>query len=173
PETAAPNTAADARVTLLPIQTGGAHPPLFYLHVHWIGGAGYSFTLAHELGADQPLYVIDPYKFEGLAVPPSIETIAARYIQTIRGIQPEGPYFLAGFCAGGLLAYEIARQLRAVGQTIDLLALIDPMAGPIQSIRLCGALIRGMGKLLRLDAAKQLDLFLRTRYLSRILRHAE
>src|SRR6185437_12664751 len=55
PETAAPNTAADARITLLPIQTGGAQRPIFYLHVHWIGGAGYSFSLARELGADQPL----------------------------------------------------------------------------------------------------------------------
>ena len=116
----------------MPVQTQGSKRPIFYLHVHWIGGAFYSFTLAHHLGPDQPLYIIDPYRFDGLQVPPTIETMAASYIKTMRDVQPEGPYFLAGFCAGGLIAYEIAQQLRVQGQAVDLLVLIDPMAGPIR-----------------------------------------
>lgn len=162
----------DPRVSLIPIQKNGSRRPFFYMHVHWIGGAFYSFTLAHDLGTNQPLYVIDPYKLDSLPVPPTIEAMAAAYIQAIRAVQPEGPYLLGGFCAGGLLAYEVAQQLCAAGQAVDLLALIDPMAGPIRFIRLLGSFIRRFGSLTRLNAAKQLDWFLRLRYLSRILRHA-
>jgi thioesterase domain-containing protein len=162
----------DPRVSLIPVQKNGSRRPFFYMHVHWIGGAFYSFTLAHDLGANQPLYVIDPYELNGLPVPPSIEAMAAAYIQSIRAVQPEGPYFLGGFCAGGLLAYEVAQQLCAAGQAVDSLVLIDPMAGPIWFIRLLGSFIRRFGSLIQLHPAKQLDWFLRVRYLSRILRRS-
>ena len=162
----------DPRVSLIPVQKNGSRRPFFYMHVHWIGGAFYSFTLAHDLGTNQPLYVIDPYQLDSLPVPPTIEAMAAAYIQAIRAVQPEGPYLLGGFCAGGLLAYEVAQQLCAAGQAVDLLALIDPMAGPIRFIRLLGRFIRRFGSLTRLNAAKQLDWFLRVRYLSRILRRS-
>lgn len=167
-----PPSSTDSRVSLIPVQTGGARRPFFYLHVHWIGGAFYSFTLAHHLGSDQPLYVIDPYKFDDLQVPPTIEAIAAAYIASMRTVQPEGPYLLGGFCAGGLLAYEIAQQLRAAGQAVDLLVLIDPMAGPIRFIRLLGSFIRRIGNLVGLSPSKQLDCFLWLRYVSRVLRRS-
>lgn len=169
---ASPALSTDSRVSLVPVQTSGSRKPFFYLHVHWIGGAFYSFTLAQHLGPDQPLYVINPYDFEGLQVPPTIEAMAAAYIEVMRAVQPEGPYFLGGFCAGGLIAYEIARQLRAQGQSIDFLALFDPMAGSIRLIRLLGRFIRGFGSLLHLSSAEQLDWFLRLRYVSRILRRS-
>src|SRR5204862_4362171 len=76
---ATPASAPDSRVSLIPVQPSGSRRPFFYLHVHWIGGAFYSFALAHTLGADQPLYVIDPYRFDGLRVPPTIEAMAAAY----------------------------------------------------------------------------------------------
>jgi thioesterase domain-containing protein len=170
PKAASPT---DSRVALIPVQTGGSSLPFFYMHVHWIGGAFYSFTLAHDLGSNQPLYVIDPYRFDGLPVPPSIEAIAAAYIKSMRTVQPEGPYQLGGFCAGGLLAYEVAQQLRAEGQEVKLLVLIDPMAGPIRSIRLLGSCIRRTGELIGLAPAKQLDWFLRIRYLARIVRRSQ
>jgi len=171
-ESPAPPSSTDSRVSLIPVQTGGSRRPFFYLHVHWIGGAFYSFTLAHDLGSDQPLYIIDPYKFDGLQVPPTIEAIAAAYIESMRAVQPEGPYLLGGFCAGGLLAYEIAQQLRAAGQVVDLLVLIDPMAGPIRFIRLLGSFIRRIGNLVDLSPSKQLNWFLRLRYVSRVLRRS-
>ena len=68
-------------VALVPVQTGGSKRPLFYVHVHWIGGAFYCFAIARTLGADQPLYVIDPYRFDGLPVPPTMEKMAAAYIK--------------------------------------------------------------------------------------------
>jgi thioesterase domain-containing protein len=168
-----PASSTDSRVSLIPVQASGSKTPFFYMHVHWIGGAFYSFVLAHDLGSDQPLYVIDPYKFDNLSVPPTIEAMAAAYITAIRTVQPEGPYLLGGFCAGGLLAYEVSQQLRAAGQTVELVVLIDPMAGPIQSLRLLGTAIRRVGSLIHLEPAKQLDWFLRVRYISRILRRAQ
>lgn len=171
-ESPTPSLSTDFGISLVPVQTDGSKRPFFYLHVHWIGGAFYSFSLAQVLGSDQPLYVINPAKFDGLQVPPTIEAMAAAYIKLMRGLQPEGPYLLGGFCAGGLLAYEVAQQLRAAGQAVDLLVFIDPMAGPIRFIRLLGSFIRGIGSLIRLDPGKQLDWFLRVRYISRILRRS-
>src|SRR5437588_10768591 len=64
-ESSAPSSSTDFGISLVPVQTGGSKRPFFYLHVHWIGGAFYSFALAHVLGSDQPLYVINPAKFDG------------------------------------------------------------------------------------------------------------
>src|SRR5258706_14042436 len=63
-ENHAPSSRTDFGISLVPIQTGGSRRPFFYLHVHWIGGAFYSFSLAQVLGSDQPLYVINPAKFD-------------------------------------------------------------------------------------------------------------
>jgi thioesterase domain-containing protein len=171
-ESSATSSPTDSRVSLIPIQTSGSKLPFFYMHVHWIGGIYYGFTLAHALSSDQPLYIIDPYKLDVLQVPPTIEGIAAAYIKSIRTVQPEGPYLLGGFCAGGLIAYEVAQQLRAEGQDVKQLVLIDPMAGPIRFVRLLGSFIRRTGDLIRLAPGKQLDWFLRIRYISRILRRS-
>lgn len=162
----------DSRVSLIPIQTAGAKRPFFYVHVHWIGGAFYAFPLARDLGPDQPFCVLDPYTFDGLPVPPTIEAMAAVYIDAMRDVQPEGPYLLGGFCGGSLIAYEMAQQLRAQGQDVDLLVLIDPMAGPIRSLRIIGAVIRSVGHLLRVRPDQQVDWFLRLRYVSRVVRRA-
>jgi thioesterase domain-containing protein len=57
-------------------------------------------------------------------------------IDEMRRFQPEGPYLLAGECVGGVVAYEMARQLRAAGQELDLLLLLDtdrPSAAPAPS----------------------------------------
>src|SRR5205823_6010521 len=66
----------------------------------------------------------------------------------------------------------IAQQLRAVGQEVDVLVLIDPMAGPIRFLRLLGSVIRRVGTVLRLGPNKQVDWFLRVRYVSRVLRRS-
>jgi hypothetical protein len=52
--------------------------------------------------------------------------MATAHLEAMRTIQPEGPYFLSGYCNGALLAYEMARQLLAQGQTVGLLLLMDP-----------------------------------------------
>ncbi len=161
-----------SRAPLIPIQTGGSRRPLFYFHPHWQGGAFYCFALARDLGPDQPFYLLEPYRFADLAAPPTIEEMATAYIQSLRTVQPHGPYLLGGFCGAGLFAYEVARQLQEAGEGVDLLVLIDPMAGPIRTIRQLGQLIRRVGNALRFGPDRQLDWFLRLRYIERALRGA-
>src|SRR5436309_6330927 len=156
----------DARVRLVPVQTNGARPPIFYLHVHIEGAAFYCFTLARDLGSDQPFYVLEPYSFDGLRIPPPLEAIAAAYIESLRTVQPEGPYRLVAFCGGSPIAFEVAQQLRAAGQAVDLLVLIEP--GVISRLtpllerysptflRLAGGYIRRLGGLMHLGPHTQL-----------------
>lgn len=170
-----PLSYAEARVPVVPIQTGGSKRPLFYLHVHVIGGAFYNFTLAHELGPDQPFYMLDPYMFNNnKELPPTLETMAAAYIESLRTVQSEGPYLLAGFCGGGIIAFEMAQQLHAQGQKVDLLILIEPGDGPAPHRLLwrkfCGGVIRRFGTLIRISTDKQLELFLRLRIVLRLLK---
>ncbi len=169
PASSAPLSSISSRSPLMGVQTGGSKQPFFYFHPHWQGGAFYCFTLARDLGSDQPFYILDPYRFDGLKVPPTIEEMAADYIKSLRSVQPQGPYLLGGFCGAGLIAFEVAQQLCAAGQAVDLLVLLDPMAGSIQLIRLIGSFIRHIGSLIRLGPDKQLDWFLRIRYVSRVL----
>ncbi len=161
---------AGARASLLPVQVSGSKRPFFFLHGDWTGGAFYCFALARALGPDQPFYVLEPYKFGGLKAVPSLESIAAAHIESLRAIQPEGPYLLGGFCNGGLLAYEMARQLRAAGEQVDFLALINP-SSPVQ-LKLMRAVSNSVSKLLRFGTSKQANLFLRVRHaLRHVYRH--
>ena len=57
--------------------------------------------------------------------------MAREYLAEIRSVQPEGPYFLGGFSGGGLTAFEMAHQLRAAGQEVAALILLDTPAGEI------------------------------------------
>jgi len=80
---------------------------------------------ARRLGQDLPSYVIrwtgDP---DAPGLPRRIEQMAADGIARLRGVQAEGPYRLAGFCFGGVVAFEMARQLRSAGEEVAFLALI-------------------------------------------------
>jgi amino acid adenylation domain-containing protein len=112
------------RGVLVPLQKGSPdHRPLFCIHP--VGGEVVAYReLAHRLGPGQPVY--------GLQAPdPPIEDLremAARYLAAVREIQPEGPYRLAGWSLGGVVAYEMARQLAEQGQRAEVLALIDSRA---------------------------------------------
>jgi amino acid adenylation domain-containing protein len=117
-----------AASVVVPIQPTGTKPPLFFVH----GGGGYvtSFhELAWRLGADQPFYGIQGYGLDG-KVPPltSIYEMATRYIEAVLDVQPVGPYYLAGFSLGGVIAFEMAQQLQQAGEAIALLALVDSFA---------------------------------------------
>lgn len=166
---------SDPRSSVLPIQVGGAKPPFFFSHVHVEGGAYYCFTLSKALGSDQPFYVLEPYRLADLETLPLFETMAADYVESMRRIQPEGPYLLGGFCGGGLIAFEMAQQLQAQGQAVDLLLMIDPRAGPdffrMISARMVGNLVRGVGTVARLCPERQIDLFLLLRHSYRLVRY--
>ena len=109
----------------MPIQPEGALPPLFCMHA----GAGtvlYYHDLARALGPDQPIYGLQAQGLYG-DLPPhaGIEEMAAHYVREIRTVAPEGPYYLAGFCFGGLLSFAVAERLRREGSEVALLASFD------------------------------------------------
>ncbi len=111
--------------SLVPIRLGGAHPPFFF--VHPIGGNVLSFAgFASHFDPDQPVYGLQARGLDGKESPTySVEQMAADYVQEIRAAQPEGPYHVGGFSAGGIVAFEMARKLRAMGERVDVLALLD------------------------------------------------
>ncbi|HEX9463743.1 MAG TPA: alpha/beta fold hydrolase, partial [Alphaproteobacteria bacterium] len=82
--------------------------------------------LAQALCSGRPVYGLQPRGFDPGRMPDDrIEDMARHYIQEIRTVQPRGPYALVGFSFGGHIAFEMAHQLRAAGEDIELLALLD------------------------------------------------
>ena len=110
------------------IQTGGSKRPFFC--VHPAGGTVHAFIpLSRRLGPDQPLYGLQAAGLEGEQEPYTrIEDMAARYVEAIRAMQPEGPYMLGGWSLGGAVAFEMAQQLHREGQEVALLAILDTAA---------------------------------------------
>ncbi|TGD65707.1 SDR family NAD(P)-dependent oxidoreductase [Tabrizicola sp. WMC-M-20] len=82
--------------------------------------------LAQLLGGDRPFYGLQARGLYGDARPHDDFADAARdYIAEMRQVQPHGPYLLGGFSGGGLIAWEIARQLEAAGEQVPLVVLLD------------------------------------------------
>lgn len=111
--------------SLVPLQPHGSRPPFFCIHA--IDGDVFGYApLARHIGADQPFYGLRARGMDGLQKPhTSVEEAAAAYIAEIKTVQPSGPYYLGGFSFGGTLAFEVAQQLSAQGETVALLALLD------------------------------------------------
>lgn len=110
---------------LVPIKPQGTKMPLYIVH-----GAGLHVllfnTLAMHMDPDQPVYGLQAKGINSDDTPhDSIEEMAAYYIDAIMAKNPEGPYALAGFSFGGVIAYEMNRQLIARGKTVKLLAMFD------------------------------------------------
>jgi thioesterase domain-containing protein len=116
---------------LVEIQPGGTKPPLFCIHP--LGGEVLCYLeLAQALGPDQPVYGLQARAWgdgEGEG-PATIGEMAATYVAAIRQTQPHGPYRLAGWSLGGMLALEMAQQLQAAGEEISLLAPLDTLMVP-------------------------------------------
>ncbi|NEQ27946.1 MAG: hypothetical protein F6K28_54945 [Microcoleus sp. SIO2G3] len=111
--------------SLVAIQPGSSKPPLFC--VHPVGGNVLEYlNLIPYLGSDQPVYGLQAQGLDGKQTPLNrVEDMATHYIKEICTVQPEGPYFLAGFSFGGLVAFEMAQQLHTQGQKVALIALFD------------------------------------------------
>jgi thioesterase domain-containing protein len=103
----------------------GSKPAFFCVHA--LGGNVLEYyDLARHLGSDQPFYGLQSAGLDGSRPPHTrVEDMAAHYIKEMRELQPEGPYFIGGRSLGGMVAFEMARQLQAQGQAIGLLALLD------------------------------------------------
>ncbi len=113
---------------LVAIQPAGKKPPFFCIHP--IFGVVFPYyELAYNLGTDQPFYGLQPLGLDGKEAPlDRIEDMAAYYIQALRLVQPEGPYFIGGWSFGGLVAFEMAQQLHQMGHEVALLAIFDTYA---------------------------------------------
>ena len=106
-------------------RAGGSQEPLFFVHDGW-GGIMFVRELARLLETDRTIYGIRPPALDGkYAIPRTIEAVAAEYIEAIRQKQPHGPYMLAGYSFGGFVAFEMARQLMALGESVRYLGIID------------------------------------------------
>ena len=110
--------------TIVDIQPKGSRPPFYWIHtLGGDGGGGFFYyrKLAELLGPDQPSFGIrspqEPFA--------RIEEMARFYIKEIQKFQPEGPYYLGGFCFGGNVAYEMAQQLTAAGEKVGLLVMLE------------------------------------------------
>ncbi|MDQ0964913.1 amino acid adenylation domain-containing protein [Flavobacterium sp. W4I14] len=115
--------------TIIPIRTGGSKAPVYLIH-----GSGLNVLLFKSiiptLDDDQPIYGVQAIgldRYEDL--PDSLEGIAKRYLDEILEINQDGPYNIVGYSLGGFIAFEMAKQLRAMGKTINLLGVIDTDTG--------------------------------------------
>jgi thioesterase domain-containing protein len=114
--------------SLVPIKADGTRPPLYIIH-----GSGLTVmvfnSLARGMDPDQPVYGLQARGLNGVDEPfDRMEDIAGYYISEILEQNPDGPFCLAGYSFGGFVAFEMARQLKAMGKEIKMLAIFDTYA---------------------------------------------
>ncbi|WP_257386467.1 amino acid adenylation domain-containing protein [Tahibacter caeni] len=121
----APSAKAAAQGLVVTIQAGGERTPVFVLP--GVGGNVLGLReLSRALGPQQPFHALQAIGLDGTEPPPdSVEATAAANLAAIRAIQPQGPYRLVGHSYGGVVAYEMTRQLLEQGETVEYLALLD------------------------------------------------
>jgi amino acid adenylation domain-containing protein len=111
--------------SLVPIQPQGSRPPIFCIH----GGAGtilHLQRLAGRLGPEQPFYGLQSAGLYGGSSPlRTVQQMASHYLSEMRQVHPGGPWLLAGYCFGSIVAFEIAQQLVAAGEEVGLVAMFN------------------------------------------------
>lgn len=114
--------------SLVPIRTKGSKTPLYIVH-----GAGLTVmifnSLAKSLDPDQPVFGLQAKGLNGIDEPlDNMDAIAGHYVTEILQHNTEGPYCLAGYSFGGFVAFEMARQLKALGKEVKMLGIFDTAA---------------------------------------------
>jgi thioesterase domain-containing protein len=109
--------------SLVPLKPTGERPALFARPGH-NGDVFCYLALAKYLDARQPLYGVEPKGLDGGPLADTVEEMAAYEVEQIRSSQAHGPYYIAGFCAGGAIAFESARQLMQAGEEVARLVLL-------------------------------------------------
>ncbi|SHM35455.1 amino acid adenylation domain-containing protein [Cyclobacterium lianum] len=114
--------------SLVAIKTSGSKPPLYIVH-----GGGLNilpfYAVAKKMDREQPVFGIQAKGLDGVAQPLSrVEDIASQYLSEVLQQNPDGPYFLAGYSLGGIIAFEMAFQLLEMGKQVEKLVLFDTYA---------------------------------------------
>ena len=129
----------ETATNLIALRSQGSRKPFFCVHGHR-GQVGNLRNLSMHLSSEQPFYALQLEGLDKQSQPPtSMTEMANQYLSEIRKVQNKGPYLLGGYCYGGLVAMEMARQLQQVGESVSLLALIDtqcPIGSPKSAVRL-------------------------------------
>jgi amino acid adenylation domain-containing protein len=144
------------------LNSAGARPPLFFCHGVFNGGGFFTRALAEAAGVEQPFYAVHPHSLQGTAVPDTIEAMAATHLSDILAVRPRGPYLLGGHCNGALVALEVARLLRARGEEVPLVVMLDAVAPP-RVVRMLGALAWAVDAVLCVPATRRDDRLIRWR----------
>ncbi len=113
---------------VIPIRTTGGKPPLFIVHGALLD-VMYARLALPYLDSDQPLYGIQGMGLSGKSTPANnIQEIAAHYVAELLTQVPEGPYAITGYSSGGVIAFEMAKQLKRIGKNVFFLGLFDSFA---------------------------------------------
>ncbi|MFZ2651070.1 MAG: amino acid adenylation domain-containing protein [Burkholderiaceae bacterium] len=148
--------------SLVLIRPGGSGAPIFFVH----DGNGETLlyrNLALALHAEHAVYGLQPRSAQGHPMLHTrIPEMAAYQVSKIRSVQPHGPYLLGGLCAGGVIAFEIARQLQTQGETVAMLALIDAAAAQASapSARLAARRLKSFASVYNNDGSMPIPRFL-------------
>jgi thioesterase domain-containing protein len=136
---------------IVPLQPSGTRTPVFAVPGH--NGDVFCYrAFVRHLGADQPFFGLQPPGLDGRSGPlRDVEELAAYFAAQIRAYRPDGPCIVAGFCAGGVTAFELARQLLREGAPVSFLALFGaPYPATYRPVRLLRArLSHRMGLIVR------------------------
>ncbi|MBT2676519.1 amino acid adenylation domain-containing protein, partial [Streptomyces sp. ISL-14] len=124
----------DAYAPLLALRRAGDLPPLFCLHPGLGLGWGYAALLPH-LAPGRPVYALQTPVLHGEPLPDTLGELAEGYVPRIRAVRPHGPYLLLGRSFGGPFAHELAVRLRAAGEEVALVAVLDSMPKPPEVAR--------------------------------------
>ncbi len=108
---------------MIPIQSSGTRTPIYLVH-DLVGDINCYRGLAGALGSNQPVYALRSFSsdFKGSQ---SIEERATSYLTDLQAFDPTGPYIFGGFSFGGVVAFEMARQLEVQGEEALLVVMID------------------------------------------------
>jgi amino acid adenylation domain-containing protein len=161
----------NGRPPISQLQAGGPARPFIFAHGAIASDGFYCRSLAGGLGPERPFYLLQPHGLDGKPLPRTIEAMADDRLEALLSVQPSGPYLLGGFCAGGAVVFEMARRLRARGERVDLVVLIDTHATNAR-FRAWSNLVDGIAPVVRLSPEQRSALFRRGRTFLRGLRRA-
>jgi thioesterase domain-containing protein/acyl carrier protein len=148
--------------TVITIQSGASQKPIYFAPGAAENGLAVA-RIAKHLGDDRPVYMFHiPIGNGEKKKTVHIETMAEQYVQALKTVQPNGPYVLGGYSAGGIIAFEAAQQLRKKGQEVELLVIVDvPAQSP--KYKYLKRFVRGISSVFKLDEIKERTIFLAIR----------